>query len=98
MNVCDDKANSAGREMQNFTGGRWSATHAGMANARTLRWALLVLLVATVPADLVLLDANPLDNIRNTQRINAVVLRGKLLNRKNLAALLSRAAELALNN
>ena len=30
-------------------------------------------------ADLVLLDANPLDDIRNTQKICAVILRGKLL-------------------
>jgi len=49
-------------------------------------------------ADLVLLDGNPLDDIRNTQRINAVVLRGKYLNRKNLDGLLSRSAELALDN
>ena len=49
-------------------------------------------------ADLVLLDGNPLDNIRNTQRINAVVLRGKFLNRKTLDGLLSRSAELALEN
>ena len=49
-------------------------------------------------ADLVLLDGNPLDNIRNTQRINAVVLRGKFLNRKSLDGLLSRSAELALGN
>lgn len=30
-------------------------------------------------ADLVLLDASPLENIRNTQKINAVVLRGRLI-------------------
>lgn len=32
-------------------------------------------------ADLVLLDANPLDDIHNTQKIRAVILRGKLLDR-----------------
>lgn len=41
-------------------------------------------------ADLVLLDANPADDIRNTQKIRAVVLRGKFLDRKNLDELLER--------
>lgn len=49
-------------------------------------------------ADLVLLEANPLDDIRNTQRIYAVILRGKLLDRKSFDGLLIRAAELALQN
>ncbi len=40
-------------------------------------------------ADLVLLDANPLDDIRNTQRIWAVVLQGKLLQKPVLEALLA---------
>src|SRR6266478_2448816 len=40
-------------------------------------------------ADLVLLDANPLDDIRNTQKIRAVILRGKLLDRTFLDNLLS---------
>jgi len=35
-------------------------------------------------ADLVLLDANPLVDIRNTTKINAVVLDGRLLDRKSL--------------
>ena len=39
-------------------------------------------------ADLVLLDANPLEEIRNTQRIWAVVLHGKLLQKAALEALL----------
>ena len=38
-------------------------------------------------ADLVLLDANPLDDIRNVRRIHAVVLGGKVLDRSRLAAL-----------
>ena len=38
-------------------------------------------------ADLVLLDANPLDNIANTRRINAVLLRGKLLRAPELERL-----------
>ena len=40
-------------------------------------------------ADLVLLDANPLVNIRNTQKINAVVVNGRLLNRQKLDTMLS---------
>ena len=46
-------------------------------------------------ADLVLLDANPLDDIRNAQRISAVVLAGKLLRRADLDSLLRLSAELA---
>ena len=42
-------------------------------------------------ADLVLLDANPLDDIRNTQRINAVVLNGRLFDRKALDKMLDKA-------
>jgi hypothetical protein len=38
-------------------------------------------------ADLVLLDADPLADIKNTQRISAVVLRGKLFRRGDLEAL-----------
>jgi len=39
-------------------------------------------------ADLVLLDANPLDDIRNTTKINSVVRSGRLLDRKALDQLL----------
>jgi imidazolonepropionase-like amidohydrolase len=42
-------------------------------------------------ADLVLLDADPLADIRNTQRIAAVVLAGRLLGRSDLDALLREA-------
>ena len=48
-------------------------------------------------ADLVLLDANPLENISNTQRIHAVVLNGKLLPAEALHKLL-RDAETAARN
>jgi hypothetical protein len=44
-------------------------------------------------ADLVLLDANPLENVRNTPRIRAVVVRGQYLGRQALDGLL--AEELA---
>ena len=40
-------------------------------------------------ADLVLLDANPLEDIRNTQRIRAVVVNGRLLERRDLDELLT---------
>jgi imidazolonepropionase-like amidohydrolase len=36
-------------------------------------------------ADLVLLSANPLEDIRNTRKIDAVILRGRLLDHKQLA-------------
>jgi imidazolonepropionase-like amidohydrolase len=42
-------------------------------------------------ADLVLLDADPLADIRNTRRIRAVVLNGRLLERTDLIRLLARA-------
>ncbi len=46
-------------------------------------------------ADLILLDANPLDDIRNTRRITAVVFGGRLLRRSDLDALLKLAEQLA---
>jgi imidazolonepropionase-like amidohydrolase len=42
-------------------------------------------------ADLVLLDADPLQNIANTQKISGVVLAGKFLPRPELDAMLSKA-------
>jgi imidazolonepropionase-like amidohydrolase len=49
-------------------------------------------------ADLVLLDANPLDDIHNTERISAVILRGKLLDRIQLDELLTKEANFARNH
>jgi imidazolonepropionase-like amidohydrolase len=46
-------------------------------------------------ADLVLLDADPLRDIRNTRRIEAVLLDGRLLRRGALDALLADAARVA---
>jgi imidazolonepropionase-like amidohydrolase len=46
-------------------------------------------------ANLVLLDANPLDDIHNTEKIRAVVLNGRLLDRADLDALLKRAEQFA---
>ncbi len=43
-------------------------------------------------ADMVLLDANPLTAIHNTQRINAVFVNGKYLSKETLQAMLDKAA------
>ena len=44
-------------------------------------------------ADLVLLDANPLDDIGNVSRIRAVVISGRLLERAQLDAMLARVKQ-----
>ena len=46
-------------------------------------------------ADLVLLDANPLDDIENVRRIRAVIFRGELLDRGRLDELLEQAVSAA---
>jgi imidazolonepropionase-like amidohydrolase len=46
-------------------------------------------------ADLVLLDANPLDDIANTKRISAVVARGRFLDRAALDAILANAEKIS---
>jgi imidazolonepropionase-like amidohydrolase len=46
-------------------------------------------------ADLVLLDANPLQDIRNTRRIHAVMINGRLLERKALDKLLAQVESAA---
>lgn len=46
-------------------------------------------------ADLVVLDANPLEDIHNTRKIRAVILRGKLLDRAHLDALLASVQQFA---
>ena len=46
-------------------------------------------------ADLLLLDANPLDNIGNIRQIRAVILRGKLFDRPALDAMLARVRAFA---
>jgi imidazolonepropionase-like amidohydrolase len=46
-------------------------------------------------ADLVLLDANPLDDIANTRRIRAVVLAGRYLDRTDLDRMLKRVENAA---
>jgi imidazolonepropionase-like amidohydrolase len=46
-------------------------------------------------ADMLLLDANPLESIRNTEKIHALVIHGKLLDRAALDNLLTQAANFA---
>lgn len=46
-------------------------------------------------ADLVLLEADPLADVANVARIRAVVVRGRLLTRAELDALLTEVRELA---
>jgi len=58
--------------------------------ARALGWSARTGTIAVgLDADLVLLDANPLDDITNTARIRAVVRAGRLLNRTTLDSLLA---------
>jgi imidazolonepropionase-like amidohydrolase len=49
-------------------------------------------------ADLVLLDANPLDDIRNTQKIAAVIVNGRYLSRKDLDTMLAGVETAASRN
>ena len=51
------------------------------------------IIVSGARADLVVLDANPLDDIRNTARVRAVVLKGEWLDRPVLDAMLARARQ-----
>jgi imidazolonepropionase-like amidohydrolase len=46
-------------------------------------------------ADVLLLDANPLDDIRNTREIKAMIINGRLLDRTELDRLLARAENFA---
>jgi imidazolonepropionase-like amidohydrolase len=46
-------------------------------------------------ADLVLLEANPLEDIRNTRKIAAVVMSGKYYSRQDLDRILAQIAEIA---
>ncbi|MGB2635651.1 MAG: amidohydrolase family protein [Candidatus Acidiferrum sp.] len=46
-------------------------------------------------ADLVFLDANPLEDIRNTQKVTAVILNGKYISKADLQKILQRVEESA---
>ena len=67
----------------------WSAT-VGPAQFARLDYKLGTLSMGKI-ADLVLLDADPLADIRNTRRIFAVVQAGRFFSRVNLDALLDQA-------
>jgi len=49
-------------------------------------------------ADLVLLDANPLDKIENTQRVDSVIAGGRLYGRASIKQLMKLSEELASRN
>lgn len=49
-------------------------------------------------ADLVLLDANPLEKIENTQKVDAVIAGGRLYDRPSIKRLMKLSAELAARN
>jgi imidazolonepropionase-like amidohydrolase len=49
-------------------------------------------------ADLVLLDANPLEKIENTQRVSAVIASGRLYDRAAIKRLMDLSAQLAAKN
>ena len=55
-------------------------------------------LAAEDPPDLVLLDANPLDDISNTQKISGVVLDGRYLSRSELDGILQNVENAAHKN
>lgn len=66
------------------------------ATRKPAEWLGLADSVGTIEAgkvaDLVLLDGNPIDDITNTRRIAAVVLGGRLFQRRDLDALLAAVA------
>jgi imidazolonepropionase-like amidohydrolase len=67
---------------------------AGLSPLQALRSATINparLLQIRGTGDFVILDANPLEDIRNTKRIRAVIMRGRILNREALDALLQGA-------
>jgi len=49
-------------------------------------------------ADLVLLSANPIEDIRNTQKITAVIAHGRLLDRATLDQILTKVEGAAKNS
>lgn len=100
---------AAGPRLVGFSLHRELATlvRAGLSNLEALQTATLNPAVAfhrekelgTIEtgklADIILLDANPLERIENTQRINSVIVAGRLFRRRELDALMADAEHLA---
>jgi imidazolonepropionase-like amidohydrolase len=66
--------------------------------AEFLKMADVGLIAPLSRADMVVLTANPLADIHNTTKIDSVVLKGRLLKRTQLDALLAESARLAILN
>ena len=93
-------------DTRRLTGGRrlpllaaalvWIAALAARLPAQGSSSGALAIVGVTV-IDIVILDANPLDDIRNTRRIHAVIQNGRAITRAELDALLAdvRAASAA---
>jgi len=77
-------------ELENFVAAGFTPAEAIVAATRTAADVLRLNQLGTVAtgksADFIVLDANPLDNIANTRRINKVYLRGQEVNRPALRA------------
>jgi len=81
---------TAHMELENFVAAGFTPAEAIVAATRTAADVLRLNQLGTVAtgksADFIVLDANPLDNIANTRRINKVYLRGQEVDRPALRA------------
>ena len=81
---------TAHMELENFVAAGFTPAEAIVAATRTAAEVLRLNQLGTVApgksADFIVLDANPLDNIANTRRINKVYLRGQEVDRAGMRA------------